>query len=236
MTEIGLDDPWTDIPGPRPEAEAGAGVSGLKIEVIESIEPLDIQAGAFPKKTVPDALFDALFGQPEPTPAEIKAAGGDPATVPSMRTYAILDAAKVVNLPELLERSGLDHRCMFRGRAYDDLMNVAPWIVGLEEGSSFTRNLFTRSDAAWHLWDTEPGIYIRSRGGLEEMWRHFRKFTRVQDEKGKWFYFRFWETHWAARVIRDIGQVEADRFLSGILRLIAVRANGRVDVISRSSI
>lgn len=28
---------------------------------------------------------------------------------------------------------------------------------------------------------------------LDDMWRHFRKFTRIQDEDGKWFYFRFWE-------------------------------------------
>ena len=27
------------------------------------------------------------------------------------------------------------------------------------------------------------------------MWKHFRKFTKVQDEGGKWFYFRFWESY-----------------------------------------
>ncbi|RCW77727.1 DUF4123 domain-containing protein, partial [Paracoccus lutimaris] len=38
-----------------------------------------------------------------------------------------------------------------------------------------------------------PGIYVRAHGTLDDMWRHFRKFTRVQDESGKWYYFRFWE-------------------------------------------
>ncbi|MFV0644700.1 MAG: hypothetical protein ACK5NN_09415, partial [Sphingomonadaceae bacterium] len=38
----------------------------------------------------------------------------------------------------------------------------------------------------------EPGIYVRSRGSLDDMWKHFRKFTRVQDESGKWAYLNFW--------------------------------------------
>lgn len=186
------DDPWQLRP-----VEAGVRSPehpALRIETIEGVEPLDAQLGAFPKKTVPDVLYDALFGQPEATAIEIETAGGDASAVPPMRTYAILDAAKVTNLPELLERSGLEHRCLFKGDAYDELRDVAPWIVQLEDDDGFTRNLFTRSDAPWHLWDTEPGIYVRSRGTLDEMWRHFRKFTRVQDESGKWFYWRFWES------------------------------------------
>lgn len=184
------DDPWTQLPGTAAAVQPEPARPALQIETIEGVEPLDAQIGAFPKKTVPDALHDALFGQPEPTAAEIEAAGGDPAAVPPMQTYAILDAAKLTNLPELLERSGLEYRCLFKGDAYDELKNVAPWIVRLEEGKAFTRNLFTRSDAHWHLWDKEPGIYVRSRGTLDAMWRHFRKFTRVQDEDGNWAFLR----------------------------------------------
>ena len=125
--------------------------------------------------------------------AEIEAAGGEGAAVPPMQTYAILDAAKVTNLPELLERSGLEHRCLFKGAAYDEMKNVAPWVVRLEEDNAFTRNLFTRSNANWHLWDSEPGIYIRCRASIHGLWRHFRKFTRVQNPAGKWYYLRFWD-------------------------------------------
>ncbi len=74
-----------------------------------------------------------------------------------MLTYAILDAAKITNLPELLEASPLEHRCLFKGSAYDALKDAAPWVVRLENGNSFTRNLFTRSSAPWHQWwDSEP--------------------------------------------------------------------------------
>ena len=167
--------------------------SFLNIETIEGVEPLDDQFAVEHRKTVPEALYDLLFSQSVPTAGEITGYGSLEA-VPPMKTFAILDAARVTNLAETLETSGLEHRCLFAGDAYDDLKEAAPWIVQLEDGNTFTRNLFTRSDALWHMWDQEPGIYIRSRGLLNDLWKHFRKFTRIRDERGKWFYFRFWET------------------------------------------
>ncbi len=137
----------------------------VRIKVFEGIGPLGPQLGVFPKKAVPDAILDALFVQAEAT--ETGEAGGNGAAIPAMQTYAILDAAKIPNLPELLERSGLEHRCLFKGAAYDEMRDAAPWIVLLEENNSFTRNLFNRSDAPWHLWDHEPGIYVRSRESLD---------------------------------------------------------------------
>lgn len=202
----GYDDPWdirSDTPG---EAHSGPEISGLRIDTIEGVEPLDMQIGVFPKKTVPDALHDALFGQPEPTVAEIEAAGGDPAAVPPMQTYAILDAAKVTILPELLERSCLERRCLFKGAAYDELKNVAPWIVRLEEGNTFTRNLFTRSDAHWHLWDrsiTASGaMFCRSRQSLETLQKHFRRFTQVRNQAGATIHLAFWSPQFLAAARR----------------------------------
>lgn len=173
----------------------------LKIEEIEGVEPLDAQFGIHPKKTVPDALYEPLFGQPEPTEDEIKAADGDAAKVSPMKLYAILEAGKMVNFPEMLGVSGLDYKCLFKGEAYDELKDVAPYIVELTEDNDFTRKLFTKSNAPWDMWDKELGIYIRSRASLDELWRHFRKFTRIQDENGKWFYFRFWDVSNQSRKI-----------------------------------
>lgn len=194
------DDPWALPLGGSAAVQAEPEQPALRVETIEGVEPLDTQIGVFPKKTVPDALHDVLFGQPDPTAAEIEAAGGDPAAVPPMQTYAILDAAKLINLPELLERSGLEHRCLFKGDAYDELKNVAPWIVRLEEDNAFTRNLFTCANITSENTSSIPkkhfisGMYARSRSSFNGAWRHFRKFTRVQNEHKKWVYFRFWES------------------------------------------
>lgn len=194
MNANDFDDYWVQ----SPEADNAPAEPSLRTSTIESVEPLDTQLGVVELKTVPDALREPLFGQLSDVP---------------LHTYAILDAAKVPNLPELLEASGLVHKCLFKGGAYDELKNVAPWIVQLEEDNAFIRNLFTRSDAPWHLWDAEPGIYLRSHGTLDEMWKHFRKFTKIQDEKGNWLYFRFWEPRALAALTLDGGARLPDRVM-----------------------
>lgn len=104
---------------------------------------------------------------------------------------------------EMLETSGLEHRCLFRGAAYDELKDVAPWLVKLEKGNSFTHRIFVKSDQPWGLWDSEPGVFIRSTWSLEELKSHFRKFTKVSDETGKWYYFRFWESSQIPNLFND---------------------------------
>jgi len=74
----------------------GAGASGaggqpddidgyLHIEEIKGVEPLDSQFGVHPPKTVPDALYQPRFGQPDPTPAEVAQYGSaDKVPVPTI--------------------------------------------------------------------------------------------------------------------------------------------------------
>ena len=164
-------------PEPRPEPDPQPA---LHSRVIDDIVPLDAQIGVAQPKTVPDALHDAIFGD---------------ADLPS---YALLDAAKAPDLAEALTRSGLDHLCLFQGRAFQQLQSVAPWLVRLQPGNRFARALFTRSPAPWHLWDAQPGIFLRSHADMAQLRAHLRHFTRLQDEKGAWYYFRFWEPAVAA--------------------------------------
>lgn len=207
-----IDDYWT-LPAAPLEV---VSVPLFAIKAISDVSPLDDQFGVDQPKSAPDALYEHLFGQS-------KLIEDDKRSVETLRTFAVLDAAKVANLPELLEASGLKHRCLFIGTAFDDMKDVGPWIVQLEEDNNFTRNLFTRSDAPWHLWDKQPGIYVRSPETLEDLWRHFRKFTRVRDQHGAWLYFRFWEPliyHTFARRDFRSGVINASFF--GNRSLIAV--------------
>lgn len=121
-------DPWQVLEdGFVSEQEiSGVGHPPLQVATIENVVPLDRQFGVQPKKTVPDRLHGTLFDQPTPSDAAIETAGGHPAAVPPMQTYAILGTAKIVNLPELLEASGLEHRSLFSGKFYGNLKNVAP--------------------------------------------------------------------------------------------------------------
>jgi hypothetical protein len=184
MTPSGASSDTTDAPG-----------AWLHVTDIGPVEPLDAQFGVHPKKTVPAALQDALFGQPAPSAAERAAFGEAP-----LATYAVLDAAKLpYMLTGLLDTSGLRYQSLFQGAAQEELAEHAPYLVELKEDHDFTRRLFIGPDCPGGLWDRDLGIFLRTRAGFDALRGHLRKFTRLQDETGKWFYFRFWEArYWRA--------------------------------------
>lgn len=214
-------DYWTQgpsAPGPTPEPT-------LTIEMIVDVVPLDTQLGVTEPCAVPAALQELIFGQPAATGAQTAPHHNGSDELLPLNTYAILDAAKVKNLPEMLDTSTLPYRCLFKGDAFDELKDVAPWIVQLKDKAAFTRNLFTESDAPWHLWGQEAGIYVRSRCSLHDLWKHFRKFTRICDEDGKWFYWRFWEGAHIGAMLQGMGAKDQQRFFmdGNIESIVAIR-------------
>lgn len=197
-------------------------------DTISGIEPLSQKLGTMSDETVPEMVKDLMFGQ---VPVDTTDRGAKP----SLGTYAILDAAKVTNLAEILEASGLEHCGLFKGAAHEEMKDVAPWIVRLQEGSAFTRRLFTRSDAPWHLWDVNAGIYLRSSETMDVVRAHFRRFTRVRDSTGKWYYFRFWEAAYLEGLLNN-GHAETIRRLLGAGDLLICDPHqGRLRVFYRST-
>lgn len=166
--------------------EAAQAQNWLQIEESAPFKPLDTQFGVHPAKNVPEELREALFGQPYPTD-----------TLPLI-TYAVLDAAKMPYLlTSLLESSDLRYQSLFQGEAQEELAEHAPYLVELTEDSGFTRRLFTGPEGICGLWEKDLGIFLRSCAGFEALRKHLRKFIKVQNKDGKWFYFRFWERRYA---------------------------------------
>ena len=189
VLEIALNsDYWTE----REDSPRGPAL--IIDEILDAI-PLDSTYMAGGGPDLPPKLAAALFlpSPPDPSQGSDLAAQVPGGYAASLKTYAILDAAKIPFLPEFLDASGLEHRCLFTGKALEELGSVAPWLVELEQENSFTRDLLTRSDAPRHHWGKEAGIFIRTGFDLDETFQHFRKFTRLQDASGKWLFFRFWE-------------------------------------------
>lgn len=197
----------------------GDDSSHLIIEEIKDVEPLDGQVEIWPKKNVPAALMEPLFDQPTPTDTEIAHYGGVE-FVPPMKTYAILDAAKFQWGFSEIEDCELPFRCLFKGKAAKELENVAPYLIEINPEAIFTRRLFTHNPkmpdemTSVHLWRKDPGIYVRSRASFDDFWKHLRKFTRIQDEAGKWYYFRFWEPRWLQYVLKSIPREQSIKLLA----------------------
>lgn len=174
--------------GPSVRAKASEGVASapeqlFNVTIIDDITPLGAQFGEFPKKTVPDVLVAPVFGQITVNDSDTH-----------MHTYAVLDAAKLPNLlHSRLSASGLQFQSLFQGDAQVQLAEAAPYLVRLDDGHKFTRELFTGPEGISGLWNNRLGILIRSEDDFSRLRSHLRKFTRVKNRSGAWHYFRFWD-------------------------------------------
>ena len=115
--------------------------------------------------------------------------------------YAILDGNRIAHLPELLETSDLPHQCLFQdGMASGAIAEAAPWLVMLAPDARLTRQLMLSAalqTGPVGYWDRHPGIYLQSGLDIDALRRHFRRFLRVQDQRGTAYFFRFWEAEMA---------------------------------------
>ncbi len=182
------EDYWIDLhrDGTAPESAAS-----LRVSSIENVAPLEQQLGKWPKAAVPEALWPVLFAQP---------VGEDAAQAP-LRTYALLDGAKVDGLAETLEDGNLDHACLFKGDTLEAAGHLAPWLICLDPDDEFTRRLFTASERQWDLWNRRTGIFLRSTCTTQELRDHLRRFTYVQNAAGRRIIFRFWDTDCAGALL-----------------------------------
>lgn len=151
------------------------GRAMVHVSRITGVEGLDAQFGQYPKRDVPRPLEPLVFD------------------APGRFCYALLDGAKIAHLPQMLVGALLEHDSLFQGKAQAELSEVAPYLVRLERENPFTRRLFTRPGALGGLWGGEGGIFLLSHASLPEIRKQLRKYTRIRDEDGKWYYYRFWE-------------------------------------------
>lgn len=183
---MGSEDFWLALEANSPNGEDHSSAAVHEV-TLPSVRALDAQFGVWPKKHLPEEISSNLFGENFFSSKEILHAEQ------STHTFAILDAAKIPDLPDTLANSGLTYLNLFRGTAAQELADVSPYIVKLEIENDFVRKLFTDTGKKTDLWSNEVGIYVRSKDTIENLLRLFRKFTRVRDEHDNWSYFRFWE-------------------------------------------
>ncbi len=108
-------------------------------------------------------------------------------SLPSVKTWAILDCARDERIYGAVERSYLDKCCLFAGTLAPELTAAAPHLVQVDSGDRFGSYLLN------HGWGNSWGIFLRSSAPLEELRRHFRKFLRVNDFSGRRLFFRYYD-------------------------------------------
>ncbi len=211
-------DEWQDLQ--IFDGSSGSDLVGncLNVEEINHIEPLDEQLGVYPIETVPNAIKKVLFNETIPTKAEL-VQYGDAAAVPPLKTYLVADVFHFPEWPHELDELTLRHQCLFSGNAEYQFSETAPFLIELDVENEFTRKLFTfvkdaHESMMIHHWHRPFGVFVRSRLGFEEVYSHLRRFTKLQDENGTWFFRRFWDTqHTYALLPLLISEVEiAGRF------------------------
>jgi hypothetical protein len=106
--------------------------------------------------------------------------------------YCLIDAARIGT--DLQDRftEGVRHDSLYRGRSEEALAAVAPYIAEIGTDKEFDDWLLTDG------WGDNWCVFINSKFSMEELWKHFRKFLIVKNEKGEELYFRFYDP----RVIR----------------------------------
>ncbi|EPX79305.1 hypothetical protein thalar_02130 [Litoreibacter arenae DSM 19593] len=143
-----------------------------------------------------------------------------------MRTYLLVDPTLRTTVVGLFDLDVLDVpvACLFNGDAAEEQKEVAPYLVDLTlNGDVIPR--FHRDFFAKH-WGQGTGILLTSSATLDQLKRHFRKFTKLKRERDeRWFLFRFWDATIASVYFRATEHDPlraAQWFGQGLVRTIVV--------------
>jgi hypothetical protein len=105
----------------------------------------------------------------------------------SQPLYAILDAARDIEIFALLLNCKDEHQSLYEGQQGAKLTQVAPYLVRLKPDSLLLETLVRKG------WGQSWGVYLTCPREFQEVRKHFRHFLEVQLPDGKQVYFRFYD-------------------------------------------
>lgn len=182
----------------------------------------DLEVRTLPFDPLEDMSKVAFWDRPWIAPGLKELLFDAPGVDDPMHTYLLVDAglrAKVVGLFDLdTDPPDVPIQCLFRGEAAIEYKDVAPYLIDLtlpetawddpEKVPAFHRGFFADHQ------NVDTGYIIRSSSTLEEVVRHFRKFTRVRmQEDDRWVYFRFDDPRSIGDIVRALEPEDLHRFL-----------------------
>ena len=117
------------------------------------------------------------------------------------------------------DRLGIPLKCLFKGDKGEELKEAAPYLLDMtlpeevlgnfDHVSSFHKDFFGK------LWGQDTGIFIRTTAKFDEVWNHFRRFTKVQmEEDRRWVFFRFWDPRTISTFLEVLDENDANKFMA----------------------
>jgi hypothetical protein len=133
---------------------------------------------------------------------------------PAGEVYALLDGACDPRIYPILRYSLVDSCCLYGGELPRELAEVAPYLVALARPSRLTAGLLAAG------WGESWGILLASTAILQDLRRHFRRFLRVQDERGRRLLFRFYDPRVLRTYLPTCDAAELRRFFGPVDRYV----------------
>jgi hypothetical protein len=108
-------------------------------------------------------------------------------SAPGEEVYAVLDAARDPLVRAKLTATDAHSACLYEGPIPREIADVAPYLVKLGREHRFTQQLLESG------WGRSWGVFASAPADFETIRRHFRRFLRVEDERGRRMLFRWYD-------------------------------------------
>ena len=216
--------PLAEVVHPGHPVELGPMQSITTSGAVEPESYLTIEEHAF--APLPDQRDIPFWDQEWIAPELKELLFGQPEDGPKMRTYLIVDATLRKNITGVLDLDSIDVpvQCLFKGATAEEMKESAPYLIDmtLPDGAgedhaeipTFHRDFFRKH------WGQNTGIFVRTTALMDEVWGHFRKFTRIRvEEDGRWVYFRFADPRILSAFVEALHENDMHQFL-GVHQLI----------------
>jgi hypothetical protein len=131
------------------------------------------------------------------------------------RIFAVIDGARVRNLPVLLGRLTIAHASLFRGGAGPELQRVGPYLAVIP----LDRDPMTLFVAHESILDAT--LFLVSPAEFEPVRTHLRRFLRVLDTEGRYRYFRFYDPRVLPVYLGSSEPLELAQLFGPIRRMLA---------------
>ena len=128
--------------------------------------------------------------------------------------YAVIDGAACPDLRFKIYDWEPKSHCLWRGELAPDMQEVAPYLVQLEQTSSFTDWLLEKG------WANNWNIFVESPLEDDVFQQQIRKLLTVESPEGKPLMFRFYDPRVLKMYTETMTNEQAPDFFAGVLRFI----------------